>query len=255
MLYSVARFSYSFADDWRKDVFEQALADLGFETFEENAAYVQTKSLDMRALRELVDATEGVSLASVEECPDTNWNATWEAENMPHDLPLDLQIVPDCAFGSGTHPTTRMLLDLMLSLGSGFMSGRRVLDNGCGTGILAILAARLGAASVRAVDMDEKSVASTRANAARNGVQVQVEQGTMPPEGDYGLILSNIHRNVLLSQMPLYARFLTHGGELWLSGFYESDCQPLVDAAAVENLKLMEQRQSEEWCMLRFMRE
>ena len=255
MDYSVAHFTYSFAEDWQRELFEQALADMGFDSFCGSDAYVQTALLDASALDELVGATDGVSLVSIERCPDANWNVVWEAEHLPHDLPLGIQIVPDCAFGSGTHPTTRMLLSSMLSLGSAFMSGRHVLDNGCGTGILAVLAARLGAASVRAVDMDPHSVASTRANAARNGVAVDVVQGTEPVEGHYDLILSNIHRNVLLGQMPLYARFLTQGGELWLSGFYESDCQPLVEAAALENMKLLEQHCSDGWCMLRLLRE
>ena len=255
MDYSVAHFTYSFAEEWQRELFEQALADIGFDSFIGSDAYVQTALLDTAAINELVRTTDGVSLLSLEQCPDNNWNAAWEAENIPHDLPLGISIVPDCAFGSGTHPTTCMLLNSMLSLGSAFMSGRQVLDNGCGTGILAVLAARLGAASVRAVDMDEKSVASTRANAARNGVAVDVVQGTEPVEGHYDLILSNIHRNVLLAQMPLYARFLNHGGELWLSGFYEPDCQPLVEAATCQNLKLLERRHIGGWCMLRFIRE
>jgi ribosomal protein L11 methyltransferase len=209
----------------------------------------------MEALHALVGSTEGVTLLAVENCPDSNWNAAWEASNLPSGLPLDMCIVPDCAFGSGTHPTTRMLMDQMLSLGGGFMSGRRVLDNGCGSGILGILAARLGASSVRAVDMDEKSVASTRANAERNAVRVEALLGSVPPEDNYDLIFSNIHRNVLLAQMPLYARCLGPGGELWLSGFYEADCPPLEEAARNAGLVQLSAQSQDGWWMLRFLQQ
>ena len=100
--------------------------------------------------------------------------------------------------------------------------------------------------------MDEHSVSSTRDNALRNDVVVDVRLGDTPPQGVYDLILSNIHRNILLQQMPLYARYLAPQGELWLSGFLEDDCPALLQAAETVGLHLVQSVSRREWRMLRF---
>ncbi|MGM9826099.1 MAG: 50S ribosomal protein L11 methyltransferase [Paludibacteraceae bacterium] len=251
MKYSVAHFQTSFAEQWQADVFAQALCDIGFDTIDGSDAYIPTTQLDTAALQALVAQTEGVSLLSVEECPDENWNAVWESEHPAEQLPMGVVIVPHCAFGAGHHETTGMLIDALMERD---WTGCRVLDNGCGTGVLGIFAAKRGADSVLAIDIDEKSVENTRENAARNGVTIEAQQGTlealandMSATGAFDLILSNIHRNILLSQLPLYARLTK---EVWLSGFYEDDAPTLIAAAEEVGFRLTNQRTRNNWCML-----
>ena len=291
MQYSVAHFQTSFAEQWQADIFAQALCDIGFDTIEDTpsdndncqmvncpivqslSAYIPTAQLDKAALQALVAQTEGVSLLSVEECPDENWNAVWESEHAAEQLPMDVVIIPHCAFGAGHHETTGMMIDALMERD---LSGCRVLDNGCGTGVLGIFAAKRGADSVIAIDIDDKSVENTRENAARNGVEIETKQGTLETLADdfgrrhltgdagvspavncqivncqivqsFDLILANIHRNILLSQLPLYAQL---SKEVWLSGFYEQDAPTLIAAAEKVGLHVVGHNQRNGWSML-----
>ncbi len=251
MRYSVARFAFSFADPWQEDLFIQSLFDLGFDTSDGTDAYIPTDVLDARCveIEQLIANTKGATLLSIDECPDKNWNAVWEAEHPAEELPLGVKIVPHCAFGAGHHETTGMLIDALLQTD---LTGKNVLDNGCGTGVLGIFAVLRGAAHVVAVDIDEKSVINTQENAALNGVQIETRLGNTPPTGHYDLIMANIHRNILLAQMPLYARYLNSGGSLWLSGFYAADCPVLIAAAEQNGLTCTDTRTHGDWCMLSF---
>ncbi|MGM9836949.1 MAG: 50S ribosomal protein L11 methyltransferase [Paludibacteraceae bacterium] len=270
MLYSVAHFKFRFAEAWQADVFAQALFDIGFDTIDGEDAYIPTAALETAetALQQLVADTRGVELLSIDACPDQNWNAVWEAEHPVEELPLGVRIVPHCAFGAGHHETTGMMIDALLRTD---LTGKTVLDNGCGTGILGIFAAKQGAARVIAVDIDDKSVQNTAENALLNGVQIEVSQGSMPPcpspaDGAsqtisapaYDLIMANIHRNILLQQMPLYAQYLRQGGMLMLSGFYADDCSDLVSAAAQHHLRLTRTDTKADdaavWAMLTFVK-
>ena len=289
MQYSVAHFQTSFAEQWQADIFAQALCDIGFDTIEDTpsdndnsqmvncqmvqslSAYIPTAQLDKAALQALVAQTEGVSLLSVEECPDENWNAVWESEHAAEQLPMDVVIIPHCAFGAGHHETTGMMIDALMERD---LSGCRVLDNGCGTGVLGIFAAKRGADSVLAIDIDDKSVENTLENAARNGVTICALQGTLETLTDarvrpdksglkdqiancqivngqivqsFDLILANIHRNILLSQLPLYAQL---SKEVWLSGFYEQDAPVLIAAAEKVGLHVVGHNQRNGWSML-----
>ena len=276
MKYSVAHFQTTFAEQWQADVFAQALCDIGFDTIDGSDAYIPTAHLDIPALQALVAQTEGVSLLSVEECPDENWNAVWESEHAAEQLPMDVVIIPHCAFGAGHHETTGMMIDALMERD---LSGCRVLDNGCGTGVLGIFAAKRGADSVLAIDIDDKSVENTLENAARNGVEIETKQGTLETLADdfgrrhltgdagvspavngqfvncqivqytppFDLILANIHRNILLSQLPLYAKL---SKEVWLSGFYEQDATVLIAAAEKVGLHVVGHNQRNGWSML-----
>ena len=267
MQYSVAHFQTSFAEQWQADIFAQALCDIGFDTIDGSDAYIPTVHLDIPALQALVAQTEGVSLLSVEECPNENWNAVWESEHAAEQLPMDVVIIPHCAFGAGHHETTGMMIDALMERD---LTGCRVLDNGCGTGVLGIFAAKRGADTVLAIDIDDKSVENTLENAARNGVTIRALQGTLETLTDdwgrldsvagensqivngqmvksFDLILANIHRNILLSQLPLYAQL---SKEVWLSGFYEQDAPTLIAAAAEVGLHLTRQHTRNNWCML-----
>ena len=256
MQYTEVVFTSSFGEEWQEVLFTQSLADLGFESFisENNTlkAYIQTSLLAESALQQLVATTNEVSLCSLAPCPDENWNQTWEEEHpefQVHVADQTITIRPHCAFGAGYHATTTMMLTALAAQKAN-LSRFTVLDNGCGTGVLAIAAARLGAKEVIAIDIDEKSVQNTLENSALNGVAFPVHLADTPPEGNYNLILSNIHRNILLQQMPLYARYLCRGGQVWLSGFLQDDCPALLAAAEKEGLYLTDKYEKEEWRML-----
>ena len=264
MKYSVATIRCNDLAEWQIDLLTQQLADLGFDSFEQDAdtlrAYIPTEQLST-INSQLADffklSTINCQLSTIESCPDENWNAVWEASHQVEQLPLGIRIVPHCAFGAGHHETTSMMISELLNTD---LTGKRVFDHGTGTGVLAIFAKRLGAAYVLADDIDENSVRNARENAERNGVDISVRLTTADSHlspfnfhlSPFNLILANIHRNILLQQMPDYAANLTTGGELWLSGFYESDIPVLTAAADACGLRLIATRSNADWRMLRF---
>lgn len=249
MRYHVLHIENNIAQEWQKDLFDQHICELGVDTIDGKDYYIQSELWE--ANHEDIEAfcqwTEGIELLGAEACPDENWNAAWEAEHPIQELPMGVRIVPHCAFGAGHHETTAMLIELMQTVN---LQGTTVLDNGCGTGVLGIMAAKCGATKIVAVDIDDNSVENTRENAALNNVEIEVHLGATPPEGRYDLIMSNIHRNILLAQMPLYAAYLKPEGELWLSGFMEEDCDILLKAALEQGLRHLQTYQNGEWFML-----
>lgn len=255
MRYSVAILAFEFEEDWQQDVFCQSLFDLGFDCIDGERAYIPTEALRgcQAEFERLCAETAGVQLIEIEECPDENWNAAWEAEHPVQELPLGVRIVPHCAFGAGYHETTSMMIEALME-NKKIVNGQivNVLDHGTGTGVLAIFAKRLGATHVVAVDIDERSVANAQENAELNGEPIECLLEDTVPEGQYDLILANIHRNVLLSNMADYARTLNDSGELWLSGFYEGDCEVLITEAERHGLSYKETRTKGEWRLLRF---
>lgn len=302
MRYNVATIDCTGLEEWQTDVLSQALADLGFDSFEQDGetlkAYIPSDQLSavsnqqsaVSGLEEVI-AENGARLVSFEACADENWNAVWESEHEVEELPMGVRIVPHCAFGAGHHETTAMMIAELMSLSqqlpttnnndNDYFSCQQlktikdnyndnhsvnyerllksigddnvlpsVLDMGTGTGVLAIMAAKLGAEKVVAVDIDENSVKNARENAEANDVTIDVRLGANVPEGTYNLIMANIHRNILLAQMADYARTLIIGGELWLSGFYDADCPTLIAAAAAQGLQHISTRENGEWRML-----
>ncbi len=270
MRYNVATIDCTGLEEWQTDVLSQALADLGFDSFEQDGetlrAYIPSDQLSaisnqqsaVSGLEEVI-AENGARLVSFEACADENWNAVWESEHEVEELPMGVRIVPHCAFGAGHHETTAMMINRLIGLADERVSGTpnplttnplTVLDMGTGTGVLAIMAAKLGAEKVVAVDIDENSVKNARENAEANGVTIDVRLGSNVPEGTYNLIMANIHRNILLAQTADYARTLIIGGELWLSGFYDADCPTLIAAAAAQGLQHISTRENGEWRML-----
>lgn len=249
MKYSVANIDCKSMNEWQTDVLTQELADFGFDSFEQDGtvlhAYIPTElvaSLDLSAI-------ESISPFVIQDCPDENWNAVWEASHEVEQLPLGIRIVPHCAFGAGHHETTAMMIDELMTTG---VTDQRVLDMGTGTGVLAIMAAKLGAKYVLAIDIDENSIRNALENAEANNVQIDVRLGSTVPQEPFDLIMGNIHRNILLEQMSAYACDLTAGGELWLSGFYETDIPILIQSAAGNGLQHLATRQNGDWRMLRF---
>lgn len=254
MRYHCIHIKTYFAEEWQRDVFDQQICELGVDTIDAEDYYIPSELWQQNAdeIELFCAETEGVTLVSSEECPDENWNAAWEAEHPIHELPLGIQIIPHCAFGAGYHETTSMMIDSLMEV---TLTDKIVLDHGTGTGVLAIFAKHLGAAKVIAVDIDEKSVENATENAELNGEEIEVRLGDTVPEGQYDLILANIHRNVLLANMSAYANHLTPNGELWLSGFYESDCAALQTAAEQQGLTLIDVLANGEWRLMKCRKE
>lgn len=273
MQYTVAHIAYN-GEPWERDLVEQALCDIGFETFDGDDAYIQTALFDAETLRATLADYKHVQLLGVEDCPDENWNATWEAEHPVEELPLGVRIIPHCAFGAGHHETTGMMITALINATQSQIDARSVLDMGCGTGVLGIMALRCGAEHITFVDIDDKSTENTFENIKLNFTNSYLAdartinssnsslileernytilcQGEVPP-GSYDLILANIHRNILLSQMADYARYLRPNGQLWISGFYENDIAPLREEAERHGLHFLETNANGDWRMCQF---
>jgi len=247
MHYHCLHIKTDFAEEWQKELFDQQLCDLGVETIDGSDYYIQSEVLKENRSA-ITNFLSSFSFHfSIDECPDENWNAVWESEHPIQELPLGIRIIPHCAFGAGHHETTSMMINALLSSD---LSEKNVLDHGTGTGVLAIFAKRLGAKQVVAIDIDDKSVENAKENAALNYVEIEVKLGTKP-EGFFDLILANIHRNILIENMPAYAKSLVAGGEIWLSGFYENDCSVLQAAAEAERLTITDVLANGEWRLMK----
>ena len=246
---------------------------LGFESFEETdtgiSAYIQDGDFDPNQITEIpiMNTSEFKIRYTLEKIPSSNWNAVWEQDFKPivvddtcairasfhqsFDLPFEIIIDPKMSFGTGHHETTHMMVQMLLPLD---IIGRRVLDMGAGTGVLAILASKKGASEVDAIDYDEWCYANCLENIASNEVQnVNVHLGSSEHiKGPYHTVLANINRNVLLEQIPVYASALSEQGTLILSGFYERDIPYIEASALAHGLVLKEKIVKNDWVCLKF---
>ena len=222
---------------------------------------------DLKVILSLYPEVAGYEAVPVQ---GQNWNQAWEDRFEPivvdgkvtikasfnQDVPrtrFNIWIDPKMAFGTGYHQTTYMMMQRMLALEQD-IRGHVVLDMGCGTAILGILAAKMGARRVFAVDIDAVAARSAWGNARWNRVGRRVEtacgDASLLQMGSYDVILANIHRNIILEDLPTYVRSLKRGGTLLLSGFYHADVPRLL--AAAEDLGLTPEGESrrEEWSCL-----
>ena len=230
------------------------LADFPFDAFQESEegllAYLAAGADPNEVEARLAELPEGIGIPyQIELLPDQNWNALWEANFSPvqvgefcgiratfhppfQNVQHELVIQPKMAFGTGHHETTYMMVGLMEDLS---FQGSEVFDFGCGTGILAILAAKLGATSVDAVDIEAAAVENTLENARVNqtGDQIAVFHGDLDavPLRQYDFILANINRNVILATLPALYQRLRNGGTLLISGILDADRETVFEAA------------------------
>ena len=168
----------------------------------------------------------------------------------PHrdDVDYELIIEPKMSFGTAHHPTTYMMLSYVAELD---MQGKRVLDMGCGTAVLAILAKKRGAAYVEGVDVDEWAWRNAQENAAANGVELTLRLGDATSlQGRFDVVIANINRNILLNDMERYAAVLADGGTLLLSGFYEADEAALIAKANGLGMTLESKKNRDGWAAL-----
>lgn len=287
MKYYVANFDIECADELlqpARELLSAAACEAGFEAFEDTdngiAGYVQRPLYDKEALdAAIVDyMPEGTQVTyNIEEVPDQDWNQGWEDQGFEPIGVSDHLVIYDAkhtdmsmfagddgvmrifiearnAFGTGTHQTTRMILRRLLGMD---LTGKSVLDCGCGTGILGIVALRLGANRVLGYDIDEWSSENAKHNAALNGVEnldvllgdASVLDGV---KEEFDVVIANINRNILLNDMTAFRSHLKTGGRLILSGFYETDVPMLEQAAQSNGLTIIDVVTDEEWACAMF---
>ncbi|MFD2520182.1 50S ribosomal protein L11 methyltransferase [Emticicia soli] len=251
------------------------LAELGFESFVETdeglEAYVQEELFNDLAIKQMLEnyASRTAISYQFKKIARQNWNEEWEKNFQPiqigeqiyvradfhepkSDFPYEIIITPKMSFGTGHHETTSMVMEHQLGIEH---TNKKVLDVGTGTGILAVLASKLGATTISAFDIDEWSVENTIENVKLNDVSnVIVRLGTIEdePHDMYDIVLANINRNILISQIPAYVTFLKPGGELIVSGFYEKDIADIETIAESVGLKKVAQLSKNNWAAVVF---
>ena len=257
------------------DIVIARLSELGYEAFEETdqgvKAYVQQKLFKEDYLTEFTDLLEqGIDLQfSHRHVPWQNWNALWESNFEPvivsdkvyvraefHEqrksFPYEIVIQPRMAFGTGHHATTSLMMESMLELN---WKGLTVLDMGCGTGILAILAEKLGAKQITAIDHDEIAVENTEVNAVINQcftISAMCGDATNINELRFDIVLANINRNIILNDLKQYTASLNNKAMILLSGFYVEDAVMIKAQALDLGLKLYSEKEKDKWCCLVF---
>lgn len=287
MKYYVANFDIECADELlqpARELLSAAACEAGFEAFEDTdngiAGYVQRPLYDKEALDAAIAdyMPEGTQVTyNIEEVPDQDWNQDWEDQGFEPIGVSDHLVIYDAkhtdmsmfagddgvmrlfiearnAFGTGTHQTTRMILRRLLGMD---LTGKSVLDCGCGTGILGIVALRLGANRVLGYDIDEWSSENAKHNAALNGVDnldvllgdASVLDGV---KEEFDVVIANINRNILLNDMTAFRSHLKTGGRLILSGFYETDVPMLEQAAQSNGLTIIDVVTDGEWACAMF---
>lgn len=252
------------------------LGYLGFESFVENddgvTAYIPEEEYeeDILAGVHILQSEDFKITYDLKEIERVNWNEEWEKNFSPilvedicsvrapfHEKPdteFDIVIEPKMSFGTGHHATTHMMIQHILK---NDWTGKSVLDMGCGTGVLAILAAMKGAKTIDAIDIDNWCYLNTLENISKNDCEhINVEEGGAELlEGrEYDVILANINRNILLRDMPVYGNSLKPDGDLYLSGFYKGDLPAIKKACNEIGLKFVENFERNDWIAAKFSR-
>ncbi|MBF8148344.1 50S ribosomal protein L11 methyltransferase [Winogradskyella sp. F6397] len=268
---------YTFCVKPLQPAVEILIAELGyagFESFVENEqgviAYIQKDEWNENILDDIyiLNSDEFEISYTFEDIEQTNWNEEWEKNFNPivvddvvsvrapfHEKPdtkFDLVIEPKMSFGTGHHETTHMMIQHILK---NDFKGKTVLDMGCGTGVLAILAEQVGARKLDAIDIDNWCYLNSIENVERNDCKhISVYEGDVKllKGKKYDTIIANINRNILLADISEYAKCLNENGSLFLSGFYEQDI-PIIEAECNKQmLKLEETLQKGQWVSLKF---
>ncbi|MEM6805148.1 MAG: 50S ribosomal protein L11 methyltransferase [Bacteroidota bacterium] len=245
------------------------LCTVGFQAFEETQngvkAYIAKDDFDESALQQALAflAADEYEL-KMQDIEARNWNEEWEAswENVEIDdfcqiipsfrsprsgFTYSITVDPKMAFGTGHHETTRSMIRLIKGLE---LEAKELLDMGCGTGILGILASKKGAKKVWAIDIDPWSVENTAQNLKLNEVEnIEVSEGVAKdiPERSFDFIFANINKNVLLEDIPIYARHLKKDGQLLLSGFYTRDEEEITILSEQSGLKFSRRFVENDW--------
>ena len=257
------------------EILSVELAELGFESFvqeqEHLFAYLpaESESKEVIALLESFGAQDEMTLSYQRRViPAQNWNASWESSFEPvivgdfcairapfhvsqtEAVQHEIIIEPKMSFGTGHHPTTFLMVKTLSQLD---LQGKSVLDMGCGTGVLAILAKKCGASDVLGIDIEDWAVENAKENAASNGVAVEILLGSVAqiPDQHFEVVLANINRNILVEQLPVYSKVIQAKGQLLLSGFMEQDVDYLRAVYMDLGFKEIEIQKIDHWVCIR----
>ena len=255
------------------------LGNLGFESFAEDdlyiSAYIPQKDFlveNLFGLAYLTKLHEDGAL-EINLIEDQNWNAVWESNYPPvliadrcfvrapfhepdTDAEFNILIKPKMSFGTAHHETTAMMVELLLDTD---VEGKDVLDMGCGTGVLAILASMKGAEKITAIDFDEWAYQNSLENISVNKLEnIEVIMGDaekIPEKPTYSLVLANINKNTLLKDLNVYASSLKDGGQLFLSGFYEVDLKDISNKAKENGLIFDSSQTKNKWTAVVYLKQ
>lgn len=262
------------------EIFMAELAEVGFSTFQEKedetglfAYSEENQVIEASQIEELFQQYKDLTAATFElgTVEKENWNVDWEKNYQPIEVedkilvranfhpsnakfPFEIVVTPKMSFGTGHHETTYQMLNLMHGME---LNDTAVLDAGCGTGILAILASMKGAKVVDAYDIDEWAVENAIENFSMNATENSVnkiwkgEVQSIPQEASYDLILANINKNILLADIVYLQKHIKSNGFLMLSGFYENDIPDILNECHKHSLELVSQSVRNEWAALR----
>lgn len=280
MKYFEVKFNIQPANRDAADLLASLAGDAGLESFDDNGdglrGYAQCGMLDENVLKSVIAnfPIKDIDIRySISNAEDRDWNEEWERNgfepiyigdrcvvhdtrhNVSPSVPIDITIDAKLAFGTGTHETTRMITEVLLS---GDLGGCNVLDCGCGTGILSFVAAKCGAERVTGYDIDEWSVENAMHNAVINGVRdfkaycgdctLLSDCAELIDRGPFDVVIANINRNILTHDMPWFRMVMKKNSQLILSGFYNGD-EHVVTAKAHEcGLKRIKMKEDNEWC-------
>ncbi|MBQ8223924.1 MAG: 50S ribosomal protein L11 methyltransferase [Bacteroides sp.] len=260
------------------DVLSAVLAEVGFESFVEQtdgiSAYIQEALFDAETVKQAIadyPLPDTIINYEYREAEDKDWNEEWEKNffqpivigercvihsTFHQDVPkaeYDIVINPQMAFGTGHHETTSLIISELLESN---LQGKHVLDMGCGTSILAILARMRGAEKCTAIDIDEWCVRNSKENIELNGVDgIEVFLGDatiLADKGPFEVVIANINRNILLADMHSYVARMTPRGELLMSGFYVDDIPALRSEAERLGLNFIGHKEKNRWAAVRF---
>lgn len=244
------------------------LADMGYDGFEEEGdimkAYISKSDFNKE---ELVELLNNFSVQyQINELAETNWNKLWESNFQPvtvgdfcavradfhepyNNVQHEIVITPKMSFGTGHHPTTYMMIEQMQSID---FTNKSVFDFGTGTGVLAILAKKMGASKVMAIDNDDWSITNSKENVANNNVEIDVQKADAIVNGEpFDVILANITKNVILENLASLVSALKINGILLLSGLLENDEEDILAATSTYQLLLVKKLQRNGWICLR----
>lgn len=260
MNYKIVDFTISPLTEDAQDILSAMLGDVGFDSFEPTdtglLAYVTSSDYSEDAIRQTIADffLPDVSIAySVSDMKNRDWNEEWEQNSFDPILEREfgIRLRPHGAFGSGSHPTTYQLVDYICHHD---FTGQTVLDMGCGTGVLGIAMALHGAVSVTAIDIDEMSVENTKENFHLNNLTCfsAIHGDAAAIAGEFHTIVANIHKNIIIHDLPIYVSHLKKGGTFIASGFFTSDADDIIQAASQLNLQLTEQFSRDDWNVLIF---
>lgn len=272
MNYVNVRFFYQPLQPWT-DILVAYLSDEDYESFTENDlglnAYISEDKFNENTIKSICDSLDCSINFEIQQIKQKNWNAQWESSfepviierfcgirahfHAPLDVMYEIIITPKMSFGTGHHFTTS---GMIMALNDIILMNQRILDMGCGTGVLAILAEKMGSKDIVAIDIDEWAYHNTLENCQQNSCKhIQVKRGGSEQiEGIFNVILANINRNVLIKDLSKYSTHLEINGIILLSGFYESDLEQIKNEANTHSLYYESHFNQNDWVVARFIK-